>query len=77
MSGIRFGGEEKEADAGGFDDGGGSSGSAVILIDHVLQVFISGDGDERIEVLVRELVLQRKGPSVQERLGEACGEVRE
>lgn len=68
MSGIGFGGEEKEADAGRFDDGGGRGGGAVILINHVLQVFIGGDRDERIEVLVGKLVLQRKGPSVQESL---------
>jgi len=77
VSGIGFGGEKKKAYARGFDNGGGGGGGAVVLVDHVLQVLIGGDGDEGIEVLVRELILQREGPSVQECLGEARGEVRE
>ena len=77
MSGFGFGGEEEEADARGFDGGGGGGGGAVILVDHVLEVLVGGDGDEGIEVLVGELVLEREGSSIQECFREARGEVRE
>ena len=75
MSGFGFGGKEEEADSGGFDGGGGGGGGAVVLVDHVLEVLVGGDGDEGIEVLVGELVLEREGSSVQESFREAHGEV--
>lgn len=49
----------------------------IVLIDHVLEVFVSGDGDEGVEVLAGELVLKHEGARVEERLREARGELRE
>lgn len=49
--------------------------SAVVLVDHVVEVFIGGDRDEGIKVFVWELVLEGEGTVVEEGFGEARGEV--
>lgn len=77
LRGIGLGREEEEPQPGGLRGGGGGGGidhGAVVLVDHVLEVLVGGDGDEGVEVLARELVLEREGPVVQQRLGEVGGE---
>lgn len=74
MRGIWLEGEEEEAKARGFDRIGGN---AIVLVDHVIKVFIGGDRDEGVEVLVRELVFEGEGAVIEEGLGEARREVRQ
>lgn len=45
-----------------------------MLFEHVLEVFIGGDGDEGIEVLVWKLVFEVKRAVVEEGSGEVGGE---
>lgn len=45
-----------------------------MLFEHVLEIFICGDGNEGIEVFVRELVLERKRAVTVKRAGEMVGE---
>lgn len=65
----RRGGEEEEAQAGRLDGGGGEAVDAVELVHEVVDVVVGGDGDERVEVVLRELVPER-------RVGRARGEER-
>uniref|UniRef100_A0A8R7TFI8 Uncharacterized protein n=1 Tax=Triticum urartu TaxID=4572 RepID=A0A8R7TFI8_TRIUA len=58
---VRRGGEEEEAQAGRLDGGGGEAVDAVELLHEVVDVVVGGDGDERVEVVVRELVPERRG----------------
>lgn len=44
------------------------------LLDHVLEVFVGGYGDESVEVLVGKLVLKDEGAVVEQRLGEVGAE---
>lgn len=55
-------GEDEESDAGR---------GPVVLVDQDVEVFVGGQGDEGVQVEVRELVLESEG--VLER--EECGEV--
>lgn len=76
--GLGLGGEEEEADpggAGGGAGGGGGGGDAVVLVDEVVEVLVGGDGDERVEVLVGELVLEREGLAGEEGAGEPAVDV--
>lgn len=66
--------EEEEAEARGFVGGGGGGDEAVVLIDHVVEILLGGDGDEGVEVLVGELVFEGEGAVVEEGGGEAGGE---
>jgi len=50
--------EQKEAEACGSRRG---AGEAIVLEHHVVEVFIVGDGDESVEVLAGELVLEEGG----------------
>lgn len=70
--GIRLGQEEKQAEAAGFRRNGG--GDTVVLLEHVVEVVVGGNGDEGVEVLVGELVLQGEAAAVEEGAGEAGGE---
>ncbi|KAF7819970.1 agamous-like MADS-box protein AGL82 [Senna tora] len=62
-------GEEEDSDAGRR----GSRGEAVVLVDEDLEIVIGGEGNERVEVEMRELVLESEG----EVEGECEGEMRE
>jgi hypothetical protein len=50
---------------------------AVVLEDEVLQILVVGDGDERVQVLPGQLVLDADVPKVSGERGEARGEVGE
>jgi len=50
--------EQKEAQACGSRRG---AGEAIVLEHHVVEVFVVGDGDESVEVLAGELVLEEGG----------------
>ncbi|PON32570.1 hypothetical protein PanWU01x14_360100 [Parasponia andersonii] len=54
--GVDHHGEEEQPHPGGL---GGGAVEAVILVHHVLEVVVVGDGDQGVEVLPRELVLER------------------
>lgn len=71
--GLGLGGEEEEADPRGprGSAAGGRRGDAVVLVDEVVEVLVGGDGDEGVEVLVGELVLEREGAAAEEGAGEA------
>lgn len=49
-----------------------------MLFEHVLEILIGRDGDERVEVFVRQLVFQKERPVVVERareVGRKGGEI--
>lgn len=70
--GLGLGREEEEADPGGArgSAAGGGGGDAVVLVDEVVEVLVGGDGDEGVEILVGELVLEREGLPGEQRAGE-------
>ena len=77
--GLGLGGEEEEPDPRGArgSAAGGGGGDAVVLVDEVVEVLVGGDGDERVEVLVGELVLEREGLAPEQRPREARVDVGE
>lgn len=68
-------GEEEQSDARRRSRRG--RGDAVVLLEHVVEVLIGSDGDEGIQLLVRELVLEVKRPAVVEHAREVGDEGRE
>lgn len=76
-SGVRLRGEQEEADSRG--SGGIRVGveEAIVLFDHVIEIFISGDRDEGIKVLVGELVLEGEGAVAEKGPREASTEIGE
>lgn len=68
LGGLGLEGEEEDAEAGGLE--GGIGDRAIMLVDHVLKVLIGGDGDEGVEVLVGELILEDEGVAMEEGFGE-------
>lgn len=51
-----------------------------MLLNHVLQIFISRDGDQRVDIFAGNLVLETKGAVVKEgprEVGHEGGEIRE
>uniref|UniRef100_A0A804U9H9 Uncharacterized protein n=1 Tax=Zea mays TaxID=4577 RepID=A0A804U9H9_MAIZE len=80
----RLDGEEEDpepgrgsAAAGAGTGGGAVVVGAVVLDDEVLQILVVGDGDERVQVLPGQLVLDADVPGVPHERGEARGEVGE
>lgn len=86
---LRLGGEEEEAEPGGLGGSSSASTSAsaaaaaaavdrtIVLVDHIVEILVGGDGDERVEVLAGELVLEREGTAGEEGFREARREVGE
>lgn len=57
--------EEEEAEAGRGDGGGGARVErvdAIVLVEHVREVLVAGNGDEGVEVLRHQLVLDHLAP---------------
>jgi hypothetical protein len=67
--------EEEDAEAGRPGDVGGEVVDAVELVDEVVHVVVGGDGDEGVEVVLGQLVLEGRpgGPGGEER-GRGLGE---
>lgn len=76
-SGVRLRGEQEEADSRG--SGGIRVGEeeAIVLFDHVVEIFISGDRNKGIKVLVGELVLEGEGAVAEKGSREASREIGE
>lgn len=56
----------------------GGRSDTIVLVDHVIEVLIGGEGDEGVEVVVGELVLEGEGwAAVEEGAGETGVEVGE
>lgn len=47
----------------------------IVLVDHVLEILVRGDGDQGVKVLTGELILESEGSAMEEGAGEAGAEV--